>query len=143
MAVNRGIYDDHSDVYFYLTKFDSSDPYAGMSTNKRRKRNRRINVFERDGFMCVDCKRVFEVPVDWDGEFIEGLTMGHIVPRNDGGTFTYDNLISQCEKCNNDLADRVWFVGWREVYEVPFRRYDNRSKRRSQRVWTSESLANA
>jgi 5-methylcytosine-specific restriction endonuclease McrA len=65
-------------------------------------------VFERDDFTCRDCCKEFDHPEPYYGEPIPGLTRGHIIPAAQGGTAGIDNLIAQCQPCNQALGNQVW-----------------------------------
>jgi len=79
------------------------------------KARKRLFVFVRDNFVCVDCGQWFDHPVPYEGETIEGLTLGHIIPRSKQGGFTRENLITQCLACNAALGSNVWYPGWRQT----------------------------
>lgn len=69
----------------------------------------RRQVFVRDGFTCQDCNKKFEAPEKYTGRLgIEGLTLGHIIPRCLKGHFSPENLRAQCDKCNDKLGNRIW-----------------------------------
>jgi 5-methylcytosine-specific restriction endonuclease McrA len=34
------------------------------------------------------------------------LTLDHVIPRSKGGTHTWDNVVTACEKCNSSKGDR-------------------------------------
>lgn len=48
------------------------------------------NIHIRDRYICQYC-----------GSKIKELTVDHIVPKIKGGSFTWENLVSCCKKCNN------------------------------------------
>lgn len=79
-------------------------PWPGSKKGARHRRS----VYGRDGFACRDCGRTFDHPEPYNGEPIDGLTLGHIVPKSIGGRRNVGNLITQCLPCNEDLADRIW-----------------------------------
>lgn len=56
---------------------------------------RKLEVWKRDGFKCVDCKS------DSD------LTVDHIHPRSKGGTEEMDNLQTLCRPCNSRKCAKV------------------------------------
>lgn len=73
----------------------------------------RIEVFGRHAFACVDCGEAFPKHSDpYQGEGIENLTLGHIIPRSMGGRLEARNLVAQCLECNRLLGQRVWQPGW-------------------------------
>ncbi len=55
----------------------------------------RHNVFKRDGYSCVYCSSK------------EDLTLDHVLPRSQGGTSTWRNLVTACKKCNTEKGDRT------------------------------------
>lgn len=99
------MYDYHDCAYYWQRHLKRK---ARRKTTKST-RLRRI-VFVRDGFSCLDCKQVFETPEDWNGENIKGLTLGHIIPKAQGGSRTPENLGAQCEKCNRKLGNNIWVL---------------------------------
>ena len=51
----------------------------------------RVNIYGRDGYACQYCgakKPMFE------------LTYDHVIPRSQGGTTTWQNIVTACERCN-------------------------------------------
>lgn len=79
------------------------------STTKSNKRRRlRIYVYERDDFTCVNCGTRAEPPDGWAGEWYPGLTLGHIVPDCQGGTYSRANCVAQCEICQDVTGNKVW-----------------------------------
>ena len=51
-------------------------------------RNRRQEVFKRDGFKCVECKSPFHIECD------------HIENRSQGGNHSMENLQTLCRDCH-------------------------------------------
>lgn len=49
----------------------------------------RKNVFRRDNNTCQYCGST------------ENLTLDHIIPKSKGGTTSWDNLVTACNRCNN------------------------------------------
>ena len=48
----------------------------------------RQNIFKRDGFQCQYCAKK------------EHLTLDHVVPKTKGGSSTWENLTTACNRCN-------------------------------------------
>ena len=58
----------------------------------------RVNIYGRDGYACQYCgakKRVGE------------LTYDHVVPRAQGGTTVWSNIVTACQDCNARKANRT------------------------------------
>lgn len=87
---------------------------AGRSTKEMRRIRR--SVYRAYRFTCVDCGTWFAPPRHWNGEGIEGLTLGHIRPKAQGGAYSVGNCVPQCKRDNEDLANRPWIKNWREIY---------------------------
>lgn len=65
----------------------------------------RITVLDRDGFKCCYCGRSPQIE--------EGviLHIDHKIPKERGGSDSYDNLITACQECNlgkNDYLLETW-----------------------------------
>lgn len=76
----------------------------------------RREVFNRDDFTCQDCNRKFTHPDPYTGRLgIDGLTLGHIIPRALGGQFMAANLAAQCDLCNHKLGNNIWAKQLRRV----------------------------
>ncbi len=56
--------------------------------------NRR-EVFRRDNHTCQYCGST------------RHLTLDHVIPRSKGGSHTWDNVVTACEKCNSFKGDRL------------------------------------
>jgi 5-methylcytosine-specific restriction endonuclease McrA len=56
--------------------------------------NRR-EVFRRDNHACQYCGNT------------RHLTLDHVIPRSKGGSHTWDNVVTACEKCNSRKSDRL------------------------------------
>lgn len=55
----------------------------------------RREVLRRDKHMCQYCGS------------IKKLTIDHVIPRSRGGTHTWDNVVTACERCNSRKGDRT------------------------------------
>jgi 5-methylcytosine-specific restriction endonuclease McrA len=58
----------------------------------------RHNVFERDKNTCQYCGHVFER---------SDLNLDHVVPRERGGTTTWENVVCSCIPCNTRKGNRL------------------------------------
>lgn len=83
-----------------MNKADWNRRPRRSSTNWLR-RSTRFAIYARDGFRCVHCRAA--TPKAYDGI---GLTVDHIVPRNEGGTNEIGNLVTACKKCNSSRQDK-------------------------------------
>lgn len=69
------------------------DPYAGYLRSNSPIATKRA-ILTRDGFQCAYC-----------GE--KGTTVDHILPQSRGGQNTWENLITACQPCNNQKANKT------------------------------------
>lgn len=58
----------------------------------------RANIYARDDFTCQYCAKEFEP---------EDLTFDHVIPVAQGGRRGWDNIVTACEPCNRQKADRT------------------------------------
>lgn len=58
----------------------------------------RHNIFERDHNTCQYCGKLFER---------QDLNIDHIVPRDRGGTTTWENVVCCCLVCNAQKSNRL------------------------------------
>jgi 5-methylcytosine-specific restriction endonuclease McrA len=58
----------------------------------------RDNLFERDNYRCQYCGDNFEA---------NELNMDHVIPRDKGGTTSWENIVTSCIKCNSRKANRL------------------------------------
>jgi 5-methylcytosine-specific restriction endonuclease McrA len=58
----------------------------------------RINVFTRDGFKCQYCGT---------RKPMRELNYDHVLPRKQGGTTTWDNIVTCCYACNEKKGSRT------------------------------------
>lgn len=63
--------------------------------NKHSVPSNRQNVFKRDNYQCVYCGNRDK----------KKLTIDHVIPQSKGGGNTWENLVTACQKCNNEKAD--------------------------------------
>lgn len=93
-------------------------PYSPLAAN-------RGNILARDRHTCQYCgtKR---------GE----MTLDHVVPRSRGGGWTWENLVTACQKCNARKGDRSLSESGMKLLSTPVRPRDRMSflimKHRSQ-----------
>jgi 5-methylcytosine-specific restriction endonuclease McrA len=58
----------------------------------------RHNIFERDRDTCQYCGKVFN-RID--------LNLDHVIPRDQGGPMTWENIVCSCVSCNTHKANRT------------------------------------
>jgi 5-methylcytosine-specific restriction endonuclease McrA len=58
----------------------------------------RHNIFERDKNTCQFCGRVFDR---------RDLNLDHVIPRDQGGPTTWENIVCSCIACNTHKANRT------------------------------------
>jgi len=58
----------------------------------------RHNIFERDKNTCQFCGRVFDR---------KDLNLDHVIPRDQGGPTTWENIVCSCIACNTHKANRT------------------------------------
>jgi 5-methylcytosine-specific restriction endonuclease McrA len=56
----------------------------------------RRNIIIRDGHTCAYC-----------GGKRGPMTVDHVIPKTQGGSDTWENLVCACERCNNKKGDRT------------------------------------
>ncbi|MDH7516273.1 MAG: HNH endonuclease [Bacteroidota bacterium] len=56
----------------------------------------RKNILRRDNHCCQYC-----------GTTAAPITVDHVIPRSQGGTDTWENLVAACIRCNNLKGDRT------------------------------------
>lgn len=70
----------------------------------------RAEIFNRDHFTCQYC-----------GKQSHQLTLDHVVPRNQGGKHTWENLASACASCNRRKAGRTPDQAHMKLLKIPVR----------------------
>ena len=58
----------------------------------------RANIFERDKNTCQYCGKVFDR---------RDLNLDHVIPRDKGGTTTWENIVCSCIPCNTKKGNRL------------------------------------
>lgn len=58
----------------------------------------RVNIYGRDKYMCQYCG---------DKKMMSGLTYDHVIPRAQGGTTTWTNIVTACSDCNTKKGGRT------------------------------------
>jgi 5-methylcytosine-specific restriction endonuclease McrA len=53
-------------------------------------------IFRRDNYTCQYC-----------GQQTKQLTVDHVLPRRLGGSFSWENLVTACPKCNHIKGGRT------------------------------------
>ncbi len=54
------------------------------------------NILKRDNYRCQYC-----------GKWEPDLTIDHVIPKNRGGTESWENLVACCHKCNSFKGNRT------------------------------------
>ena len=77
-----------------------------VKPSPQQKQKLRAYLFHREGGRCHWCRR--PVRLDWPGRTNgnvrtpdDGVTIDHIVPFSDGGTYSGNNTVCACYLCNN------------------------------------------
>ena len=70
----------------------------------------RVEIFNRDHNTCQYCGKQSQV-----------LTLDHVMPRNQGGKHTWENLVSACASCNRRKAGRTPEQAHMKLYTCPVR----------------------
>lgn len=58
----------------------------------------RENLFERDHYKCQYCGKQMEASL---------LNMDHVIPRDQGGKTSWENIVTACIQCNSKKANRL------------------------------------
>lgn len=65
-------------------------------------------IFRRDEYRCQYC-----------GRYSAHLTIDHVIPRDRGGQFTWENLVSACPTCNRLKGNRTPQEAGMTLYKQP------------------------
>ncbi len=71
-------------------------PYIIKRPFRSQRKLTRVEVFNRDGYMCQYC-----------GKKTRQLTLDHVIPRSRKGPHTWENVVSACVACNRHKAGRT------------------------------------
>lgn len=81
----------------------------------RRRTAKKLAVMKRDNWICSKCKGWFPDTPEITAARATGgdmwnmvgnhMTVDHIKPKSQGGSYSYDNLRAMCYVCNNMRAD--------------------------------------
>lgn len=74
----------------------------------RQLRANRNRIYKRDGYTCVYC-----------GSH-RNLTLDHVIPKSRGGSNSWTNLVTSCQKCNLKKADRTPEEAKMKMNQKPF-----------------------
>lgn len=69
----------------------------------------RNNIFKRDEYRCGYCLST------------QNLTVDHIIPKSKGGKYSWENLITCCQKCNNKKDDKSLADSGMKLLFEPYR----------------------
>ncbi len=75
--------------------------------HRKRARDRRTAIFERDGYRCVYCGRILPATQ---------LTVDHVEPRVKQGDHSRGNLVTACVPCNTTKGH---LAAWEYLQERP------------------------
>ena len=70
----------------------------------------RHNIFERDGHRCQYCGTKMDKKL---------LNLDHVIPRDMGGSTTWENIVCSCIKCNSLKANRTPSQAGMKLLKVP------------------------
>lgn len=68
------------------------------------RRDQKLAVWQRDGFQCVYCRKVVDIPSPDISQSI-WATVDHVIPRSKGGSNDKKNLVTACFPCNLRKGD--------------------------------------
>jgi len=56
------------------------------------------SIYERDGYRCQYCGNEFSE---------DKLNLDHVIPRDQGGRTSWENIVTSCIRCNSKKANRM------------------------------------
>ena len=71
----------------------------------------RHQILIRDNYQCQYCGKQL---TDWSA------TIDHVVPKSKGGQWSWHNLVTCCEKCNQAKGNQIWQPMNKPVRPEPF-----------------------
>lgn len=71
---------------------------SAFRRHKKRVKFSRQNILARDRWKCQYCGIKVKT---------HEMTMDHVIPRSQGGTTCWENIVTSCEPCNARKADRT------------------------------------
>lgn len=84
--------DKRTDIYAIRSKWDP-EGYRISQGKQKISDHTRWTCWRRDNFTCVYC-----------GMWGDKLTLDHVIPEEQGGDLSVENLVTACGKCNNRKA---------------------------------------
>lgn len=76
----------------------------------------KYNLYVRDNYTCQYCNRHVS-----QFNKKERLTKDHVIPRDNGGESTWENLVTACSTCNHRKANRNPDEAKMRLLRLPFR----------------------
>lgn len=71
-------------------------------------RGTRARVYQRDGLVCRYCGiQCVEARQNDERKMTGVATVDHVIPRSEGGSNGFDNLVTACFTCNTRKAKRT------------------------------------
>ncbi len=74
----------------------------------------RFEVFNRDQYTCQYCSKE-----------TRQLTLDHVIPRHQGGQYTWENMVSACVSCNRHKAGKTPSEAGMRLIQQPTRPHGN------------------
>lgn len=71
----------------------------------------RANIYWRDNHQCQYCRKF---------DHHRRLTLDHVIPKSRGGDKSWLNLVTCCEKCNQEKGDKTPSEASMELIKKPF-----------------------
>ena len=103
LSHRRSVIDVNSIIATYGHNRSLHDTYIPPLSNK--------TLFNRDGYICLYCGEEFRE---------RDLSRDHVRPMSQGGTDTWNNVVTACKRCNNHKAGRTPEQAGIQLLAVPF-----------------------